>query len=137
MQINGVEITGQDKLSTNFYFEFDKKSSQLTNWEPWLNRTRSILRRQELHHWCNTPGVLNPKICHVIICIAHHFCVSENFDMHSLKQVYFYDDMCWLVWMNQFQNLCIELEFQNPNFQHLILPWKNLIQNLSIIWGWT
>ena len=43
---------------------------------------------------CNTSGVLNPKICHVIICIAHHFCVSENFDMHSLKQVYFYDDMC-------------------------------------------
>ena len=42
----------------------------------------------------NTSGVLNPKICHVIICIAHHFGVSENFDMHSLKQVYFYDDMC-------------------------------------------
>ena len=38
----------------------------------------------------NTSGVLNTKICHVIICIAHHFCVSENFDMHSLKQVYFY-----------------------------------------------
>ena len=43
---------------------------------------------------CNTSGVLNPKICHVIICIAHHFGVSENFDMHSLKQVYFYDYMC-------------------------------------------
>ena len=26
--------------------------------------------------------------------IAHHFGVSENFDMHSLKQVCFYDDMC-------------------------------------------
>ena len=38
---------------------------------------------------CNTSGVLNPKICHAIICIAHHFGVSENFDMHSLKQVYF------------------------------------------------
>ena len=23
---------------------------------------------------CNISGVLNPKICHVIICIAHHFC---------------------------------------------------------------
>ena len=43
---------------------------------------------------CNTSGVLNPKRCHVIICIAHHLCVSENFDMHSLKQVCFYDYMC-------------------------------------------
>ena len=42
------------------------------------------------NHDCNTSGVLNTKICHVIICIAHHPCVSENFDMHSLKQVYFY-----------------------------------------------
>ena len=42
----------------------------------------------------NTSGVLNPKICHVNICIAHHFCVSENFIMHSLKQVYFYVYMC-------------------------------------------
>ena len=44
-----------------------------------------------MHMMDVTPLVfLNPKICHVIICIAHHYCVSENFDMHSLKQVYFY-----------------------------------------------
>ena len=47
---------------------------------------------------CNTSGVLNTKIRHVIICIAHHSCVSENFDMHPLKQVYFYVYMCCLVW---------------------------------------
>ena len=40
-------------------------------------------------HKCNTTGVLNTKTCHVIICIAHHSCVSENFGMHPLKQVYF------------------------------------------------
>ena len=50
---------------------------------------------QEVMDWkCNTSGVLNTKICHVIICIAHHSCASENFDMHSLKQVDFYDYMC-------------------------------------------
>ena len=43
---------------------------------------------------CNTSGVLNTKIWHVIICIANHSCVGENFDMHSLKQVYFYGYMC-------------------------------------------
>ena len=39
---------------------------------------------------CNTSGVLNTKTRHAIICIAHHSCVSENFDMHTLKQVYLY-----------------------------------------------
>ena len=66
---------------------------------------------------CNTSGVLNTKICHGIICIAHHSCVSENLDMHSLKQVYFYDYICVdLYGMNQVHNFSIKLEFQNPNF---------------------
>ena len=60
---------------------------------------------------CNTYGVLNPKTCHVIICIAHHFCVSENFDMHPLKQVYFYVICVDLYGLNQVQNFSIELEF--------------------------
>ena len=38
--------------------------------------------------------------------------------------------------MNQVQNLSIELEFQNPNFQHLNSALENLIQNLSTFWGW-
>ena len=63
---------------------------------------------------CNTSGVSNPKICHVIICIAHHFGVSENFDMHSLKQVYFYDYMCDLYGMNQVHNFSVKLEFRKP-----------------------
>ena len=73
---------------------------------------------------CNTSGVLNPKRCHVIICIAHHLYVSENFDMHSLKQVYFKIICVVLYGMKQVQDPCTELEFQNPNFQHFILPWK-------------
>ena len=60
---------------------------------------------------CNTSGVLNTKTCHVIICIAHHFCVSENFDMHPLKQVYFYVICVDLYGLNQVQNLSIDLEF--------------------------
>ena len=62
---------------------------------------------------CNTSGVLNPKICHVIICIIHHFGVSENFDMHSLKQVYFYDNMCWLVWVKSCSKPLYWIRFQN------------------------
>ena len=68
---------------------------------------------------CNTSGVLNPKICHVIICIVHHCYVNENFDMHSLKQVYFYDNMCWLVWVKSCSKPLYWIGFQNPNFQHL------------------
>jgi len=67
------------------------------NWEGpyWIkHRASGYAYILETLEGCNTSGVLNPKICHVIICIAHHFGVSENFDMHSLKQVYFYDYMC-------------------------------------------
>ena len=38
---------------------------------------------------CNTPGVLNTKTCHDIICIAKHLGILKNLDMHLLKQVYF------------------------------------------------
>ena len=63
---------------------------------------------------CNTSGVLNTKICHVIICISHHFCVSENFDMHPLKQVYLYVICVDLCGLNQVQNFCIGLDFRKP-----------------------
>ena len=59
-----------------------------------LDRLTLFKHRVNSQNACNTSGVFNPKICRVIICIAYHLCVSENFDMHSLKQVYFYDYMC-------------------------------------------
>ena len=98
--------------------------------------TRARRRRTWIVAVCNSSSVLNPKTCHVIICIAHHSCVSENFDMHSLKQVYFYAYMCWILWMNRVHNLCFELDFKNPNFQHFNSTLENLIQNLSTFWGW-
>ena len=52
---------------------------------------------------CNTSGVLNTKTCHVVICIAHHSCVSENFDMYTLKQVYLYVVCVELYCLNQVQ----------------------------------
>ena len=39
------------------------------------------------------------------------FGLSENFDMHTLKQVYLYVICVDLYGMNQIQNLCIALEF--------------------------
>ena len=63
---------------------------------------------------CNTSGVLNTKTCHVIICVVHHFGVSENFEMHSLKQVYFYVICVDSYEMNQFQNIYVELDFRKP-----------------------
>ena len=53
---------------------------------------------------CNTLGVLNTKTCHVIICIAHHLCVSKNFDMHTLKQAYLYVVCVELYCLNQVQS---------------------------------
>ena len=38
----------------------------------------------------------------------------ENFDMHSLKQVYFYVICVDLYGVNQFQNICVELDFRKP-----------------------
>ena len=55
----------------------------------------------QLVPFCNTSGVLNTKTCHVIICIAPHFCISENFDMHILKQVYLYVICVDLYGLNQ------------------------------------
>ena len=52
--------------------------------------TKDARQSTKRYAHCNTSGVLNTKTCHVIICIAHHSCVSENFDMHTLKQVYLY-----------------------------------------------
>ena len=63
---------------------------------------------------CITSGVLNPKTCHVIICIEHHFGVRKNFDMHSLKQVYFHVICVDLYGMNQLQNICVDLDFRKP-----------------------
>ena len=40
------------------------------------------------------------------------FGLSENLDMHSLKQVYLYGYMCWLVWNESSSKLCIDLDFQ-------------------------
>ena len=86
-------------------------------------------------HHCNTSGVVNTKTCHVIICIAHHSCVSENFDMHTLKQVYFYvicDDLCGL---NQVQNFCIGLDFQKTLNLVFKFTLENPFKNLSKFWG--
>ena len=63
---------------------------------------------------CNTSGVLNTKTCHVIICIAKHLAFSENFDMLTLKQVYFMIICVDLYGLNQVQNNCIELNFRKP-----------------------
>ena len=74
---------------------------------------------------CNTPGVLNTKTCHVIICIVHHFMISENFDMHSLKQVYIYGYMCWLVWFESGSKSLYYFEFPKT----LISAFKFTLEN--------
>ena len=56
---------------------------------------------------------------------CHHmhstlFMCSENFDMHTLKQVYLYVVCVELYCLNQVQKFCLDLNFQeNPDFQYL------------------
>ena len=38
----------------------------------------------------------------------------ENFVMHSLKQVYFHVICVDLYGVNQFHNICVELDFRKP-----------------------
>ena len=65
-------------------------------------------------------------------CKAFGF--SENLDMHSLKQVYFYVVCVELYCLNQVQRIVLNWISENPDFQHSFTP-KNLIQNRSTFWG--
>ena len=63
------------------------------------------------------------------------FGLSENFDMHSLKQVYIYVYMCCLVWNESSSKLCIELDFRKNLISAFKFTLENPIQNLGTFWG--
>ena len=68
-----------------------------------------------------------------MLCKA--FGLGEKFDMHSLKQVYFYVECVDLYCLNQVLKVVLNWISENPDFQQLVLPQKNLIQNQSTFWG--
>ena len=44
--------------------------------------------------------------------------------------------MCCLVWMNQFQNICVLMDFRKPEFPAFNFTVENPFQNRSTFWGW-
>ena len=87
--------------------------------QKWIGTSRPSLFDPNLKPSCNTSGVLNTKTYHVIICIAHHFGVSENFYMHTLKQVYLYVYVLTCMVESSSKSLyCFGIS-ENPDFQYL------------------
>ena len=84
---------------------------------------------------CNTPGVLNTKIGHVIICIAKHcsYCkLWYAFTKTSLHLCY----ECCIVWFESSSKFCLDLDFRKPWFPVICFTPKNLIQNQGTFWRW-
>ena len=62
------------------------------------------------------------------------FRISENFDMHTLKQVYIYVICVALYGLDQVQSFVWIWISENPDFQQLVLPEKP-ISKLKYILG--
>ena len=60
----------------------------------------------------------------------------ENFDMHSLKQVYIYDMSVALNGFNWVQSFVWIRISENPDFSAFKFALENPFKNLSTFWGW-